>query len=322
MIFGFYFDTTKGDKYKIKEILKNPSELDNKLAKYKKTLKKLGWTLSEYINATFPSIYSHVIKKNKEPTKIINILKKYKITSPRKIKKYNIPKTPKTIKLNASQYGVRKATVGDKVLIYLRDLNGIVYITNNGSFILTLGLLAGIYSKKKIKVQDSFNNYYYVDTKEVAPVLIDVYGYQYYEDLERKATAYITGNTTYNTSYTSNTSNIGNIGNIGNTSVYSPISIDLHTSYGIYYVVEGDYVVMRLRTRDGRVILENDSYVPVVAYIKEIITKHNITLVDTIGNTHGGVSYTELEPVLLDINGQAVYDNMTTNALDVYLRTP
>lgn len=281
-ISGFYFDEKYGDKKYLKELIKEQKITLEKLKKLNKKLKPYGWTLNEYIQFIFPNIYQYT---KKTTPKTIQILKDYGITIKKSLNhslsSYNIPLTPKKIKLSG-----RKISVGDDVLIYLRDLNGIVYIKSDGSFVHTIGKVVDIFSKKRIRVQDSFNNYYVLPINEVAPVMIDVHGHLYYDNLLRKANSYIMG------------------AGPGSGSIVPGIGL-----------MAGDMVMIKLRTRDGRIILDNGYPVQCVATITNIYSKNNITVIDSIGNIHKNISYTEMSPPDFTLS-------ITQHALYIYSITP
>lgn len=302
---GFIFDKN-GDKQYFKTLINSDIEkFKKKIKKVKKILKNLNWTLNEYIQAIFPKIYSFALKINPN---LIDILIENKIKISKKEYKTGKFNKYKNIKIKSDYVIIQnfKIRKNYKILLYLRDLNGIVYIDNSGSFILTVGELKDIYSKDKLYVQDPFNNKYILNSNEISPVRIDINGHQYYHDI-----------------LTHTTNLILNPNSNPDLNLIKPQTNKINLNYGT--VFEGDYVIMRLRTKDGRIIVDNSSYIPVLAQLTYIFSKDSLDVIDAIGNIHRHLPRSEFEyfgPIDFNANGHGYYINMTDHAVKIYSQTP
>jgi hypothetical protein len=319
--YGFIFNKTKGDKYMIKKEInnavddKNPKLLSNLLKKLKSNLKQIDWSVNEYIQAFFPKMYIYLmdrmIKSNlgqKLQTEFIDVLIKYdiKLTNKQldklkekldkdnyKILKNMIKKT--SIKMIIPSYGKRTIKQGDSVVIYLRDLNGTLYLDANNNYIQTVAIVTKIISQKKVEVKDSFNQLLYLNTTEISPALIDIYGHQYYHNMAINAHKLITS-----------------------PPGISGITLSIGNSPYIRNVGVGDHVLINLRKQNGTLIVHNGNYVPVLAKINAIYDDYNISIIDSIGNIHHGFSKYDMLPVLFDIHGQQYYADIVQKALRIY----
>jgi hypothetical protein len=332
---GYLFNKKRGDKHLLKKDITDAVKqgwvktLGKSYKRYHRELKQVGWSLNEYIQAVFPKIYTFTLDeiidaKQDAQKQIMETLidNKIKIDS-KQLKKVNrildnnkdkyhkdiqkmlnnkdILKT-NYIKLTEPGYPSRKVKQGMSVVMFARDLAGNLFLDTNGYNVPTVGVLTKVLSSKKAEVKDSFGNTYFTNNVELRPTLIDIFGHQYYSDMTMKAQNMI-ANPQLAYRSTQNSVTIG--------------SGQYKTA-----VAEGDHVVVRLRRRDSTLIYHNQNYVPVVAKITAIYSPNDITIIDAIGNVHHNISKNEMTPILLDVNGQQFYSDMTQRALNIYRRYP